>query len=1309
MNVRKKKQYEELFFSFLSGKPTVSDFTFYLQILKKNFHDSYIHKIRDFFEEYYISYFDFYKEILINHQDVFNELNDMYLKLSPNEILSKIQQIHEWIQDKISHKLIKLSIEKFLTVQTIKLPVELLLYLFLFYQIQLHYETAKGKIEIIWKLLQLKMNQELFLNLPATLELNPIAQERIETIISRIVSQRNQQDDFKYIMVINILKYISYPINEELIKDQFQELCQKLETSNINLLTFTPTFQILLEFIDSLNLQNKFIYLNIFDFIIQKISGPNGNELNQNSLLIWVTNKICYYNIHLSCLYETSSVNVARIFQVFENAKNNQFEKFNLPKFFAELFNKEKQEGNLITFYNHFKYAIDNISLSHNSSFELKLIVFYCKLLCKIVKKKKLIDKLKNIKFNSNHQTRFDINFIISYMNSKLRQLMRDNQNTNNMIEIIENKGNINFDQVPIQNYESISINDQFNINAFQHLQINLNENESLQNQLNNQETLTNPHVLCLELLNSSTLKINDFWSGNNNIIYLNGLQEKECCYVLKGAFYIDNRNIKNLVLYEYTTQCWFPFSEWKWKRNYTLGNLNSLTLIYFRTRHKLENKIDMNSKNMQIIPETEDGEIYWKIFFDICEINPKIIQDNLNTFYPWLCLNDISKMDKIYKFFKKKYLHENIATQRLCYEIIEKRNKINKKEKFHPKIIEIEKSYYYLPATILIQKVQTSLTSNIVPDYDFNHNQLLWNLRYYLDQIEHIKNIPNILVFYITFLYFLNKLRTKEAHSFWHNKLEQIKMIPRYLPGTTVFLADAYQKANYINGFENISQYWKNKTIMVLEDYKWKFLCELLIFSCDLFVKNEIQLDDEQKLSVFSKLKSFLLSNKVLLSVKNIEDNNIKLSLNLLYDIVKDRFYKNDQNTYSQIIKLMFEFIQDENETYENYQLTDSQKIILNDYFFYCFGNSSFLLGNELDLILKQFNFMSKFVNSFLSQFYFAKVLLILKNRNDSLDKKIKPLLLYFFEYYNDKQYNDLKSAIVYYLFYLKIERKKKKLNQMNCIMKTKNNIDICLLFLFMNKKVLKLLEESQKDNIILSMYNDCLEGKQFDPSDKLIINKKAINDSSQSLKNDLELIESIVGQKIFYIDDSEISGESSIFPNDLINEEPLPYIIYKYHSKPFTYSDNLEFSDKNYKLIGIILKSSEDKHILIKNHTNQYWYSFYDKKWMNKLQTSLGNIDEMISVFFLNEKSDCKLCNFNNLTPESEVQIFDYYHFDDLKWLMDNGMNDLLSNTKLFYTMFMLNKDENRQKFLQFNVDWQEPNNEKLKNIITTNNLEN
>ena len=58
----------------------------------------------------------------------------MYLKLSPNEILSKIQQIHEWIQDKISHKLIKLSIEKFLTVQTIKLPVELLLYLFLFYQ-----------------------------------------------------------------------------------------------------------------------------------------------------------------------------------------------------------------------------------------------------------------------------------------------------------------------------------------------------------------------------------------------------------------------------------------------------------------------------------------------------------------------------------------------------------------------------------------------------------------------------------------------------------------------------------------------------------------------------------------------------------------------------------------------------------------------------------------------------------------------------------------------------------------------------------------------------------------------------------------------------------------------------------------------------------------------------------------------------------------------------------------------------------------------------------------------------------------------
>ena len=278
-----------------------------------------------------------------------------------------------------------------------------------------------------------------------------------------------------------------------------------------------------------------------------------------------------------------------------------------------------------------------------------------------------------------------------------------------------------------------------------------------------------------------------------------------------------------------------------------------------------------------------------------------------------------------------------------------------------------------------------------------------------------------------------------------------------------------------------------------------------------------------------------------------------------------------------------------------------------------------------------------------------------------------------------------------------------------MNCIMKTKTNIDICLLFLFMNKKVLKLLKESQKDNIILSMYNDCLEGKQFDPSDKLSINKNVINDSSESLKNDLELIESIVGQKIFYIDNSDIFQAPSIFPNDLINEEPLPYIIYKYHSKPFTYSNTLEFSNRNYKLMGIILKSSKDKEIFIKNHTNQYWYSFYDKKWMNKLQDSLVNIDEMISVFFLNEESDCKLCTFSNLTTESEIQIFDYYHFDDLKWLMDNAMNDLLSNTKLFYIMFMLNKDENREKFLQFDVDWQEPNNEKLKCIIMTNNLKN
>ena len=267
---------------------------------------------------------------------------------------------------------------------------------------------------------------------------------------------------------------------------------------------------------------------------------------------------------------------------------------------------------------------------------------------------------------------------------------------------------------------------------------------------------------------------------------------------------------------------------------------------------------------------------------------------------------------------------------------------------------------------------------------------------------------------------------------------------------------------------------------------------------------------------------------------------------------------------------------------------------------------------------------------------------------------------------------------------------------------------MDICLLFLFLNNKILQLLKESQKDNIILSMYNECLKGKQFDPLNKLSINKEITNASSQLLQNNLELIESIIGQKIFYVDNSNISQETSIFPTDLINEESLPYIIYKYHSKPFEYTDDLEFSNRNYKLMGIIFKSSEDKQILIKNHINQYWYSFYDKKWMNELHSSLDNIDEMISVFLLKEESDCKLLNFSDLKNESEIKIFDYYFFDDLKWLMDNAINDLLSNTQIFYSMFMLNKEENKQKLSEFNVNWQEPKNEKFKSKITTNNLE-
>ena len=209
---------------------------------------------------------------------------------------------HEWITDINSSKLVKLFIDNLWNIQTINLPVELVFYFFLFYQIQLNYENAKGKIEIARKLLELEINLEQFINLPSILKLNQITQGNIEQIISQTVSQINQQDDFKYIMVINIFNYISYPINEELIKEQFKELCQKLEISNINLSKFTPAFQILLRFVDSLNLQNKFIYLNIFTLIMEKISGPNGNEKHQNYLLTWIVEKILNYNIHLSCL-----------------------------------------------------------------------------------------------------------------------------------------------------------------------------------------------------------------------------------------------------------------------------------------------------------------------------------------------------------------------------------------------------------------------------------------------------------------------------------------------------------------------------------------------------------------------------------------------------------------------------------------------------------------------------------------------------------------------------------------------------------------------------------------------------------------------------------------------------------------------------------------------------------------------------------------------------------------------------------------------------------------------------------------------
>ena len=265
-------------------------------------------------------------------------------------------------------------------------------------------------------------------------------------------------------------------------------------------------------------------------------------------------------------------------------------------------------------------------------------------------------------------------------------------------------------------------------------------------------------------------------------------------------------------------------------------------------------------------------------------------------------------------------------------------------------------------------------------------------NVKHYLDNINTFKNIPSKLIFYIISIYLSNNSSiSKDNRDSWVQQLNNITLISKDIRQNIFYIQnDLFTSVN--NSFiEKANKYLENIELVMVQDYKWKFLCDLMLFYYQIVVVEEKSTNsltkndntstiNEYQTQICQLLKSFLFKNKTLISIKNLsETNEIKLFFEILYVYLKNSFER-DTFLYSEITNICFRYIDE-----DTLQLNNLQEIIDYDYLTYNFIQKvEILQNNPPDIILKQITYISKFIFYNEIPNLFVNILSILKQRID-------------------------------------------------------------------------------------------------------------------------------------------------------------------------------------------------------------------------------------------------------------------------------------------------------------------------------------
>ena len=1265
---------EELLFSFQMRIATVNDFSTYINIITNKSTVTcttrYISNLKEYFRKYFITKLKPYaNEVLSSTPTLLDKLNQIYSpRYEPEELLKHIKT--NYCLDNETNELtllsIKYSIEGLLTNRkyisnTNKIPNELLFILYLISQTQIQPSPPLDKITRVLTLSHEGFpNITRFLNLSTELNLNKLDETKIQSILYSKISQDNQED-LKYVMLINICECISYPLNVNTFQSELQLFINKCKAVNHNINVFKDVvvFQLFLCFFEKCTLNDNSIYFILLNEVSQIITNDKNSEL---LLFNWISQQIIANNINIALIPLNYCDIYVKYLKMCFTKKVSRLLNKTITEIIVKLAKRNKNNLELIQMYKYLLPTLNNIIESNYCMNETKMGVFYFKLISRIFKTQVKVSKIINTQFNANYVHHFDLFVILMYLHSNITQSLM------NELKDVKYVSEYNALDIFNQDYSNVKykdINTKLDRNVVCYKKLTTTIDQQVLERKLFYKNVDNYFIYCIEVLKNDYNKINNEWFYNNKIIsqtQRKNYAKEHCYYVFKALYIVNNKKNKDLYIYEKLSQCWWSLQSKQWVTELNIPkDTESLILIYFKRKNpEMDhfNVFNIYSYNLDAITE-----LSWNVLYDIIQINPYIVQSHLDIFDKVYSLNNISNIKKLYSFIREQRLQTQDQIKTLLYNIVTKNKlhyiKYQNKSEFAT-IIEIEKNSLYIEPYILLEKTNTYFTTKNEQLTSNNNEQslMIWNYIYYLNNINSIQHIPKQLMVYITFIYFLSKIPDKNIRDFWLSKLEEITIMSKYnTKQLSSFIETFPSETNISNVFKNVFTYWENIHIIKHCDYIWKYLSSLFILLNDLkFFVADIDYD-----MVCNKTERFMKLNKVLFRGKNINDDNVTICFTLLFDVIMTKF-ENHKHLFQILIKNIFDIIFDD----DSYQLSDFQKIIFKDYMWECLGVES--LHNDNKYILKLFKFIIKFLDDYDEQLLFAKCLLQLKERNDiSFYKSIKPLLVTIYKDNYKRKYNEFHFVIIYYLTFCKINFHKQQITQI-CKLISSPDIDeyniktFEIIFLCINKHIQKKLRLNKADNVNVNY--------------------------QQIVKNFAKIKE-----YVSHINEDMFERKSEIlFPLDLVNK---PFILYVSREQNTNIENTIVYVKGKYELMGIIYTDNEGKiSVFVKNKINLYWYSINEDHWYRTIDLfkTKYNGNNMILVYFLieDDNKEDKIC-FKNFKMEKQGK-FVLSLENELIWMVNNDLSELLTNFGLFYVMFGFEEESTIDKFVKTSELWKE-----------------